>query len=325
MNITSDLFDASGVMNRLDQRVLGLDVATHALLGNYDVVGRSFDNLGMEQIKTSASSMDIKSFVVDPGASLLYRGTGGTKEGTEFEFGGNATKTLFDLIINNRGIKQPYLQNANTLFGNITVNDLVTSIQKMDYEFSKMKSNIEEAVSLAYNDPNEIEFFMQTLSNRVFSLKKLRSDMLRGSEFVPFDADFDMSVTDFFQSFPQLLNRFNGGIVPKFESQGVPAMLHGGEYVVNAKAVKNIGFAALEAMNNMRYKTPKSPSYSGTVNQPTSSNSNVHIYVDNFIGERAWFESMMKDYNVKVAPQNQKSAGLNNTTISTYSGINRGL
>jgi hypothetical protein len=118
---------------------------------------------------------------------------------------------------------------------------------------------------------------------------------------------------------------FNGGIVPKFESQGVPAMLHGGEYVVNAKAVKNIGFAALEAMNNMRYNTPKSPSYSATTNQPTNSNSNVNIYVDNFIGERAWFESMMKDYNVKVAPQNQKSAGLNNTTISTYSGINRGL
>jgi hypothetical protein len=120
-------------------------------------------------------------------------------------------------------------------------------------------------------------------------------------------------------------DRFYGGIVPRFESQGVPTMLHGGEYVVNAKAVKNIGFAALEAMNNMRYSTPKSPNYSGTVNQPTSSNSNVHIYVDNFIGERAWFESMMKDYNVKVAPQNQKSAGLNNTTISTYSGINRGL
>jgi TP901 family phage tail tape measure protein len=119
--------------------------------------------------------------------------------------------------------------------------------------------------------------------------------------------------------------RFYGGIVPKFESQGVPTMLHGGEYVVNAKAVKNIGFAALEAMNNMRYSTPKSPSYSGVANQPTNSTSNVNIYVDNFIGERAWFESMMKDYNVKVAPQNQKSAGLNNTTISTYSGINRGL
>jgi hypothetical protein len=119
--------------------------------------------------------------------------------------------------------------------------------------------------------------------------------------------------------------RFYGGVVPGFESQGVPTMLHGGEYVVNAKAVKNIGFAALEAMNNMRYSTPKSPSYSATTNQPTNSNSNINIYVDNFIGERAWFESMMKDYNVKVAPQNQKSAGLNNTTISTYSGINRGL
>jgi hypothetical protein len=133
-----------------------------------------------------------------------------------------------------------------------------------------------------------------------------------------------IEMPDFFNGglMPSLIN---GGVVPGFESQGIPAMLHGGEYVVNAKAVKNIGFAALEAMNNMRYSTPKSPSYSATTNQPTNSNSNVNIYVDNFIGERAWFESMMKDYNVKVAPQNQKSAGLNNTTISTYSGINRGL
>ena len=118
---------------------------------------------------------------------------------------------------------------------------------------------------------------------------------------------------------------FEGGVVPKFESQGVPTMLHGGEYVVNAKAVKNIGFATLQAMNNMRFANPSSKPYSPPTGSQVNSTSNVNIYVDNFIGERAWFESMMKDYNVKVAPQNQKSAGLNNTTISTYSGINRGL
>ena len=116
-----------------------------------------------------------------------------------------------------------------------------------------------------------------------------------------------------------------GGIVPGFDSMGVPALLHGGEYVINSKAVKNIGFAALEAMNNMRFQTPKAPSYSGPVSGQASSSSTVHIYVDNFIGEKAWFESMMKDYNINVSPQNQKAAGLQNRTISTYNGINRGL
>jgi hypothetical protein len=122
-----------------------------------------------------------------------------------------------------------------------------------------------------------------------------------------------------------LISRANGGMVPGFGSQGIPAMLHGGEYVVNSSAVKNIGIAALQAMNNMRFNTPKAPSYSGPVNGQSTSTSTTHIYVENFIGEKQWFESMMKDYNVTIAPQNQKAAGLNNTTISTYSGINRGL
>jgi hypothetical protein len=122
-----------------------------------------------------------------------------------------------------------------------------------------------------------------------------------------------------------LISRYNGGMIPGFGSQGVPALLHGGEYVVNASAVKNIGIAALQAMNNMRFNTPKAPSYAGPVNGQSTSTSTTHIYVENFIGEKQWFESMMKDYNVTVAPQNQKAAGLNSTTISTYSGINRGL
>ena len=75
----------------------------------------------------------------------------------------------------------------------------------------------------------------------------------------------------------------------------------------------------------MRFNTPKSPAYSGAVQPQTNSSSNVNIYVDNFIGEKQWFESMMKDYNINVGPQNQKNAGLQNRTISTYNGLNRGL
>ena len=117
----------------------------------------------------------------------------------------------------------------------------------------------------------------------------------------------------------------NGGAVPGFGSAGFPALLHGGEYVINSNAVKNIGLTALQAMNDMRFNTPKAPSYSGPVQPQSSSTSTVHIHVDNFIGEKQWFESMMKDYNINVGPQNQKTAGLQSRTISTYNGLNRGL
>lgn len=120
-----------------------------------------------------------------------------------------------------------------------------------------------------------------------------------------------------------LIRRAMGGVVPGFSSQGVPAILHGGEYIVNAKAVKNIGYAALEAMNNMKYASP------GKMSAPTTTTvnetQNINIYVDTFVGEHQWFESMMKEYNLKVVPKNQKTAGLQSRSISTYSGINKGM
>jgi TP901 family phage tail tape measure protein len=44
----------------------------------------------------------------------------------------------------------------------------------------------------------------------------------------------------------------------------------------------------------------------------------TNIYVDNFIGERAWFESMMKEYNVRVRPSDQTSRGRVTRNISSY-------
>lgn len=121
------------------------------------------------------------------------------------------------------------------------------------------------------------------------------------------------------------IRRYGSGgfAVPGFRSTPVPALLHGGEFVVNAKAVSNIGLAALQAMNNMRFASPgrmQAPS-STTINETR----NVNIYVDNFIGQEQWFESMMKEYNIKVVPRNQKTAGLEMRTVSSYSGINRGM
>lgn len=133
---------------------------------------------------------------------------------------------------------------------------------------------------------------------------------------------------------------YNGGYIPKFKKGGylkfkeggeVPSILHGGEYVLNAAAVKKYGLAHLEAMNQMRFKVPSASfsvpqsSYSGSAaGGMTTSTQNVNIYVDNFIGEPEWFNSMMKDYNTKILPKNQKAAGLENRVISTYNGLNRG-
>lgn len=114
-----------------------------------------------------------------------------------------------------------------------------------------------------------------------------------------------------------------GGLVPRYSSTPVPAVLHGGEYVINSQAVRNIGLATLQQMNSMRFATPsgpKTPAVGSTYHE-----QNININVDTFIGEKAWFESMMKDYNINIAPQNQKTAGLQNRVISTYTGINRGM
>jgi hypothetical protein len=121
-------------------------------------------------------------------------------------------------------------------------------------------------------------------------------------------------------------------------NQGIQATLHGGEFVIRKKAVDKYGLDMLNQMNRGIY-APKVPSlnipmanYSkianaGTQQQVSSSESthNYNFYVDNFIGETEWFNSMMKDYNMKVVPANQKNAGLESRVIKTYNGINRGL
>jgi hypothetical protein len=133
---------------------------------------------------------------------------------------------------------------------------------------------------------------------------------------------------------------YNGGYMPKFKKGGylkfkeggeVPSILHGGEYVLNAGAVKKYGLAHIEAMNQMRFNVPQpgfsvpQSSFSGSLaGGMSTSTQNVNIYVDNFIGEPEWFNSMMKDYNTTVLPRNQKAAGLESRVISTYSGLNRG-
>ena len=130
----------------------------------------------------------------------------------------------------------------------------------------------------------------------------------------------------------QTFSRANGGRIPRFgyggfstpgfDSQSVPAMLHGGEFVINAGAVKNIGMATLQTLNNMRFNKPDQISGQNATSHTSTSTTN--IYVENFIGEDEWFNSMIKQYNMNVLPGKQKAAGMENRVISSYSGLARG-
>jgi hypothetical protein len=128
-----------------------------------------------------------------------------------------------------------------------------------------------------------------------------------------------------------------GGYLNAPTTREIPAILHGGEFVLNAAAVKRLGVATLTKLNNYslpkykmggyvpsRFSTPRSstPPVNGV---SVNSVSTVNIQVENFIGQEEWFKSMMKEYNVNVVPRNQKAAGLESRTFTSYSGINQGL
>jgi len=115
-----------------------------------------------------------------------------------------------------------------------------------------------------------------------------------------------------------------GGYVPGPPSMPVPAILHGGEYVVNANAVRNMGLGTMQRINQSRFTAPSgAPAYAG--GGGSTSVSTVNINVDTFIGEEEWFKGMMKDYNVNVLPRQQKAAGLESRTFTSYNGIQGGF
>lgn len=125
-------------------------------------------------------------------------------------------------------------------------------------------------------------------------------------------------------SYPRFMK---GGFVKGMTSTAIPAMLHGGEYVLNASTVQQLGLPYLNAMNQVRQSRFTAPN--SRINTPTAPVTNnvstVNIQVENFIGEEEWFNSMMKEYNVNVAPKNQKLAGLEQRKFTSYNGINQGL
>jgi len=131
---------------------------------------------------------------------------------------------------------------------------------------------------------------------------------------------------------------YGGMAVPGFGSTAVPAILHGGEFVLNKKAVERsgIGIKMLEQLNkarfdqggfsipdvnSVRFNNPSRNMNSGVVNHYNSTNT-TNIYVENFIGEDQWFQSMLKEYNMKHKPLADKRVGNENRFYTSYKGGN---
>ena len=118
-----------------------------------------------------------------------------------------------------------------------------------------------------------------------------------------------------------------GGFVKGATSKAIPAILHGGEYVLNANTVQQLGLPYLNTINQIRQSRFTAPN--SRINAPsapvTNNVSTVNIQVENFIGQEEWFNSMMKEYNVNVLPKNQKLAGLEQRKFTSYNGINQGM
>jgi len=115
-----------------------------------------------------------------------------------------------------------------------------------------------------------------------------------------------------------------GGYVPGSPSMPFPAILHGGEYVVNAGAVRNMGIETMKNINQSKFRTPSGmPLYQS--GGQTTTVSTLNINVDTFIGEEEWFKSMMQNYNIHILPRVQKNAGIESRSFKTYNGINQGM
>lgn len=88
--------------------------AVHAWLGNYDVIGASFDNTVMK---------DGKALCIDPGGSILFRAQGKPKDPGAFGDKVTELQTLRDPKIN---------QNAAAVYGSMTASQIADSCAQLE-------------------------------------------------------------------------------------------------------------------------------------------------------------------------------------------------
>jgi hypothetical protein len=163
-----------------------------------------------------------------------------------------------------------------------------------------------ELVREAGFDPNSVMFNMNVISNSEAN-----------------NAGFNIHDVDYVRP----ADRYFGGVVKAqygrylsgFGSSMIPVMAHGGEFVMSAKATRNIGVGALNNMNNFSKLSGPNGAGGGVTN---NSSSNITIQVDTFVGQREWFEKMMSDYNIHIAPSSERARGIEKRTVGSYTERN---
>ena len=163
-----------------------------------------------------------------------------------------------------------------------------------------------ELVREAGFDPNSVMFNMNVISNSEAN-----------------NAGFNIHDDDYVRP----ADRYFGGVVKAqygrylsgFGSSMIPVMAHGGEFVMSAKATRNIGVGALNNMNNFSKLSGPNGAGGGVTN---NSSSNITIQVDTFVGQREWFEKMMSDYNIHIAPSSERARGIEKRTVGSYTERN---
>jgi hypothetical protein len=132
-----------------------------------------------------------------------------------------------------------------------------------------------------------------------------------------------------------------GGSLVKNRKNGILANIGEGgydEYVITTDPkyrAANVGYLAAasaqlgirsQAGAAIRAAAGYSMGFSGSSGSSGSSgggggggqSGDVYICVDTFVGEEAWFNELMKKYDMKITPQERKKIGQQRRTISSY-------
>lgn len=94
-----------------------------------------------------------------------------------------------------------------------------------------------------------------------------------------------------------------------------------GEWVMTNRMMKDLssGLVYLKTgFRNGAWNISGSPVGGGATATGGGGGGGITILVENFIGEKSWFEQMMREYNIKVAPAKDRAMGTTNKNISSY-------
>lgn len=155
-----------------------------------------------------------------------------------------------------------------------------------------------QALDIPSNPGNRIDRLNDIFNYLAGNLERLSIIELiwQNRIFHPWDGWNRYRASDHFDHVHVAVGSYKEGFIPfarggKVLVDNLPALLHKGEVVLPANIVKNI--------------------------EQSNGGGDTYIVVENFIGQRQWFEQMMKEYNVKTLPSEQRKRGTINRVVSS--------